>query len=177
MARQNGQATWVTPASNILEGDDASSTATVRIFTATERMTVVEVGAITNAIAAEGAAVAVGTLFAFTASLRTCGTPANDMVIPVFTAAFAAEGGIGGDPSVLNFDNAHQIPSGIITNTLGTATTCSVLRAYCEQTIPKGGQLVLKVTTGGAATSRVIFYAKAYYDGAGLVEPADVDSN
>jgi hypothetical protein len=177
MARQHGQATWVTPSSNAALGDDASSTSTRRIFTATERMTVVEVGAVVG-----DSAHVPNTSFAFTASKRQCGVAANDMVIPVFTAAFAAEGGPGGDPSVLNFDNANQIPNGIITNTLGTATgfgasSKCVLRAFCEVSLDKGDQLVIAVTTGGGASSTAIFYATAFYDGKGLVEPQDADSN
>jgi hypothetical protein len=176
MARQHGQATWTTPSSAAALGDDASSTSTRRIFTATERMTVVEVGAV-----AADSAHAPSVAFAFTASKRSCGIAANDMVVPVFTAKFAAEGGPGGDPSVQNFDNANQIPNGIITNTLGllpVAGGCpNVLRAFCEVSLEKGDQLVLGVTTGGGASSTVVFYATAFYDGKGLVEPNDVDSN
>ena len=172
MARQNGQATFETPSSNAALGDDASSTSTVRAFTAWERMTVVEVGA-----CAEVSTGLPGVGFAYTVSKRTGGVAANDMVIPVFKAAFAAEGGVGGDSSVNNFDNANQIPNGIITNTAGLLTGGKCLRAYTEVTLDKGDQIVFKVTSAGAGSSTVVFYAKTYLDGAGIVEAADVDSN
>lgn len=179
MARQNGQLTWVSPIANAALGDDASSTSTRRIFVATERVTVVEVGVmITNSSAGPNAS------FAFTASIRTGGDSTTDAIIPVFTAPFAAEGGVAGDPSTLNFDNAHAITNGIITNTLSLtpftgfgASDLPCLRAYCEASLNKSDQLVFKVTTGGGASSVCAFYAKAYLNGAGIVEACDVDSN
>jgi hypothetical protein len=176
--RQNGQATWITPSpvSGAL-GDDASSTSTKRIFTATERMTVTEFGAIVD-----DSAHVPSTAFAFKALVRKAGVAANDLVVPAFVAAFAAEGGVGGDPSNQNFDNANQIPNGIVTNTAGVATGFGalgkpVLRAFCEVSLDKGDQFVIAVTTGGGASSTCMFYATAYYDGKGLVENNDADSN
>lgn len=178
MARQNGQATFETPLSDAAFGDAADSTSTQRAFTAWERMTVVEVGCKAEAgVATAGDTALPGVNFAYTVSKRTGGDVGNDVVIPVFTAAFAAEGGVGGDPSVNNFDNANQIPNGIITNTQGLLTGGKCLRAYTEVTLDKGDQLVFKVTGAGAGGSLVVFYAKTYLDGAGLVEAADVDSN
>jgi hypothetical protein len=177
MARQNGQLTFQTPvpptvASPTVLGDDASSTATVRVFTATERITVCEVGA----IAGDSANVPDAS-FAFTASKRSGGDTAGDILIDVFTAAFAAEGGPGGDPSVQNFDNANRISGNVITNTAGLLAGGKALRAFCEVTLQKGDQIVFKVTGDGGGTSTVVFYARAYCDGAGLVEANDVDSN
>jgi hypothetical protein len=178
MARQNGQATWISPVSNAALGDDASSTSTRRAFVATERMTVTEVGAIVT-----DSAHVPTTTFAFKVNKRIGGDSTSDMVIPVFKAAFSAEGGIGGDSSNNNFDNANQITNGIITNTAGQATVgfgaahLPVLRAYTEVSLDKGDMLVFQVTTGGGASSVCAFYATAYYDGKGLVESADVDSN
>jgi len=178
MARQNGQATFETPLSNAAFGDAGDSTSTQRAFTAWERMTVVEVGCKAEAgVATTGDTALPGVGFAFTVSKRTGGDVGNDMVIPVWKAAFAAEGGVGGDPSILNFDNANQIPNGVITNTLGLLKGGKCLRAFTEVTLDKGDQLVFKVTNAGAAGSLVVFYAKTYLDGAGLVEVNDVDSN
>jgi hypothetical protein len=171
MARQNGQLTFQTPSSAAALGDDLNSTATRRVFTATERCTVVEDGALASTTTSPGSAVV------WKAVYRPLGVAANDTVIPVFKAAFAAEGGVSGDPSINGFDNANQIPSGLITNTASTWVKGSVQRAYCEQTLNKGDQIVLQVTTGGASGALAIFYAKAYCDGAGLVEACDVDSN
>lgn len=170
--RQNGQFTFQTPSSNAALGDDASSTSTRRIFTATERVTVVEIGAM-----AEDSAHVPNSSFAFKALKRTGGNSANDVVVPVFTSGFAAEGGVGGDPSTAGFNNANQIANGIVTNTAALLTAGKALRAYCEVSLDKGDQLVLAVTTGGGASSTCVFYAKAYPDGAGLVESNDVDSN
>jgi hypothetical protein len=173
MARQNGQLTFQTPTfgTTTTLGDDLNSTSTKRIFTATERCTVVEVGALATGVTAPGVAVV------FKAVYRPLGVAANDTVIPVFKAAFAAQGGVSGDPSVNGFDNANQIPSGLITNTAASWVLGKVIRAYCEQTLNKGDQIVLQVTTGGASGATAVFYAKAYCDGAGIVEACDVDSN
>lgn len=178
MARQNGQTTWISPVSNAALGDDASSTSTRRAFVATERMTVTEVGAIVT-----DSAHVPNASFAFKVAKRIGGDTTSDFVIPVFKAAFAAEGGPGGDSSVSNFDNANQIASGIITNTAGAvgngfgASAKAVLRAFTEVSLDKGDMLVFIVTTGGGASSVCAFYATAYYDGKGLVETNDADSN
>lgn len=177
MARQNGTAhSWFTPTSNASLGDDASSTSTRRIFTAIERVTVVEFGAIIGDHAHVPNA-----SFAFKALTRVGGDSANDAVVPAFKAAFAAEGGPGGDSSNSGFDNANQLANGIVTNAASgfsaTPDTSQALRAYCEVTLNKGDQFVLAVTTGGGASSTVVFYAKAFADGAGLIEACDVDSN
>jgi hypothetical protein len=144
-------------------------------------MTLVEVGAIVGDIAHVPS-----NAFAFKAFKRTCGDSASDFTIPLFKSTFAAEGGVSGDPSILNNDFANQLPNGIVTNTAalaagnigfgGSPQKC-VLRAYTELTFAKGDQLVIAVTTGGGASSTVVFYAKAYYDGSGLVEDVDADSN
>lgn len=172
MARQNGQFTWVTPISNAALGDDASSTSTRRIFVATERVTVTEVGAI-----ATDSAHVPSSAFAFKVNKRTGGNSANDVVIPVWKAAFAAQGGPGGDPSVANFDNANAIASGIITNTAASFAAGTCLRAFTEIALDKGDMLVFVVTTGGGASSIASFYATCFADGKGLVEANDIDSN
>ena len=170
MARQNGQFTWQTPVDTTL-GDSTAAAAKVRVFTATERCTVVEVGA----VAGDSANVP-DSGFSYRVNKRTGGVVANDAIIPVWTAEFAAEGGVSGDPSILNFDNANAIPAGLITNlqSLFLAGTC--LRAYTETSLEKGDQLVFEVV-GTSAGDTVVFYAKCYPDGAGLVEANDVDSN
>ena len=89
--------------------------------------------------------------------------------------AYAAQGGISGDPSINGFDNANAISGGIITNTAASFVAGSALRAYCEQALNKGDELVFEVV--GATAGQVAFYAKTYADGAGLVETNDVDSN
>ena len=170
MSRINGQFTFQAPTSDTFLGDDLTSTSLLRIFTATERCTVVEVGILQTSVAA-------GVGFSFRALKRTGGVSTNDTVVNVFKAAFAAQGGAGGDPSVSNFDNANQIASGVITNTAGTAGLGKALRAFCEVSLDKGDQIVLDVVDAGAATSKGVFYAKAYPMGAGLVESNDVDSN
>lgn len=170
MARQNGQFTWQTPVGTTL-GDSTAAAAKVRVFTATERCTVVEVGA----IAGDSLNVPAST-FTFRVLKRVGGVAANDSVIPVWTAEFAAEGGVSGDPSILNFDNANAIPSGIITNTAAELGGGECLRAYTETSLEKGEQLVFEVV-GTSAGDTVVFYAKCYPDGAGLVETNDVDSN
>src|SRR6266478_6455748 len=93
---------------------NSDSTNFIPLIRATERMTVVEFG-----VFADDSNNVPGTTFAFKAVKRTGGNSANDLTVPAFTAAFAAEGGPGGDPSNQNFDNANQIPSGIVTNTAG----------------------------------------------------------
>lgn len=163
MARQNGQFTFHTPASNAALGDAASSTATRRIFTAIERCTVVEFGAM-----AEDSANVPSSAFAFKAFKRSGGNSANDITVDAFTAANAAEAGPVGNVKLVN---------GIVTNTLALLTAGKALRAYCEVTLDKGDQLVLAVTTSGGGASTVVFYAKVFADGAGIVEAADVDSN
>lgn len=172
MSRMNGQLTFQSPSNNTALGDDASSASTLRCFTATERVTIVEVGA----VAIDSAHVP-NSSFAFRAIKRTGGNSANDIVVDLFTAPFAAEGGVAGDSSVLNFDNAHAIASGIVTNTAALLTAGKCLRAYCEVSLDKGDQICLDITTGGGALSVVVFYAKAYPNGAGIVESNDVDSN
>lgn len=170
MSRMNGQFTFQTPsASTGVGGDNLNSTATVRTFTATERTTLVEVGLVPDTTPSS--------LLAFTVSHRVGGTAGSDSIIAVFKAAFAAEGGVSGDPSVNGFDNANQIPNGIITNTAGDAAGGKALRAYCEASLEKGDQIVFKVTTADGSARLGTFYAKAYPMGAGLVESNDVDSN
>jgi hypothetical protein len=170
MARQNGQLTFQSPSTaTATGGDDLNTAAKCRMFTATERVTVVEVGVDPDTTPSA--------LFAFRVNKRTGGTAGSDSVISVFTSGFAAEGGIGGDPSVSGFDEANKIPNGIITNTLGLAKGGKTLRAYCEVSLDKGDQLVFEVWTPDGSTRRGTFYAKAYCDGAGLIEGNDVDSN
>lgn len=172
MARQNGQLTFQTPVGSAsVLGDSTAAAAKIRVFTATERMTVVEVGA----IAGDSANVP-DLNFTFRVNYRTGGVVANDIVIPVWKAAFAAQGGIAGDPSVLNFDNANSIANGLITNTAAGLTAGKALRAFTEYSLNKGDQLVFEVV-GTSAGDTVIFYARAYCDGSGLVEACDVDSN
>jgi hypothetical protein len=170
MARQNGQITFQTPVGTTL-GDSTTSAAKVRVFTATERITVVEVGA----VAGDSANVPAST-FSYRVLKRTGGVVANDVIQPVWKAAFAAEGGIAGDPSIQNFDNGNAIPNGLITNLLSLFTAGKCLRAHTEVSLDKGDQLVFEVV-GTSAGDTVVFYAKAYLDGAGLVEANDVDSN
>lgn len=170
MARQNGQLTWATPVGTTL-GDSTASATKVRVFTATERTTVVEVGA----IAGDSANVPANT-FSYRVLKRTGGVVANDVIQPVWKAAFAAQGGIAGDPSVLNFDNANAIANGLITNTASGLTAGKALRAFTEISLDKADQLVFEVV-GTSAGDTVVFYAKCYCDGAGLVEACDVDSN
>lgn len=172
MSRMNGQYTFQSPQSNAALGDDTSSTATLRIFTAIERCTVVEVGA----VAADSAHVP-SSAFSFRALKRTGGVAANDVVVDLFTAAFAAEGGVAGDPSTLNFNNANAIPSGVVTNLAAGLTAGKALRAFCEVSLDKGDQIVLDVVAAGGASSTAVFYAKVFPNGAGLVEANDVDSN
>ena len=175
MARQNGQLTWQSPSavsgSAVVGGDDLNATAAnkIRMFTATERVTVVEVGVVPDTD--------LSTSFAFDVLKRTGGTAGSDGVIDVFTSVFAAEGGPGGDPSVSNFDAANKITSGIITNTGGLAKAGKCLRAYCEVTLSKGDQLVFRISTADGSARKGTFYAKVYCDGAGLIESNDVDSN
>ena len=172
MARQNGQATFITIGT---PGPiNAAAANIVQACAVWERMTVVEVGAING-----NQAVPPGANFAFTVSKRSNAdtSGASDVVIPVFKAAFAAEGGPGGDSSNLNFDNANQIPNGIITNTQNLLIDAKCLRAYCEETFDKGDQIIFTITSGGTSSSTVFFYAKTYLDGAGLIESNDVDSN
>ncbi len=172
MARQNGQYTFQTPVGSAsVLGDSTASAAKIRTFTAIERMTVVEVGAICG----DSLNVPANT-FSYRVNKRTGGVAANDTVIPVWKAAFAAEGGISGDPSINGFDNANAIASGLITNTASGLTAGKALRAYTEVSLDKGDQLVFEVV-GTSAGDTVVFYAKAYLDGAGLVEACDVDSN
>jgi hypothetical protein len=172
MSRMHGQFTWQTPQTAAVRGDDTSSAAVSRIFTASERCTVVEVGVI-----AGDSANPPNTAFAFRALKRTGGDSSADTVVDVFKSTFAAEGGPGGDPSVQGFDNANAIASGIITNTAGLLVGGKALRAYCEVALEKGDQLVLDITTGGGASTTGVFYAKCYPNGAGLVETNDVESN
>jgi hypothetical protein len=175
MARQNGQFTWITPtpgtaASSKLSGDSTATAGVVRGFVATERVTVVEVGA----IAVDSTAVP-GSAFTFRVKKRTGALIANDVIVPVFKSGFAAEGGPGGDPSNSGFDNANAISGGVITNTVPSFVAGSALRAYCEQGLDKGDALVFEVV--GNTAGQVAFYAKCYADGAGLIEANDVDSN
>jgi hypothetical protein len=172
MARQNGQYTWETPQSNAALGDDTSSTSTRRIFTAYERVSVVEVGA----VAVDSSHVP-NSSFTYRVKKRTGGNSANDVVIDVFTAAYAAEGGVAGDPSVSGFDVANKITNGIITNTGAKFVAGTCLRAFCEVSLDKGDQLVFEVVAGGGASSVAVFYAKVFPNGAGLVEANDIDSN
>lgn len=175
MSRMNGQLTFQSPSAvsgtNAVGGDDLNATAgnKVRMFTATERVTIVEVGVVPD--------VDLGVAFAFDVLKRSGGTVGFDGVISVFKAAFAAEGGPGGDPSVQGFDEANKIPSGIITNTLALALAGKCLRAYCEVSLDKGDQIVFRISTANGTAATGTFYAKAYPMGAGLVEAADVDSN
>lgn len=172
MARQNGQLTWATPVGSAsVLGDSTASMAKIRVFTATERVTVVEVGA----IAGDSANVPANT-FTYRVLKRTGGVVANDTVIDVFTAEFAAPGGPGGGPSDNGFDHANKIASGVITNTLALLTAGKALRAYCEVALEKADQLVFEVV-GPSAGDTVVFYARAYPDGSGIVESSDVDSN
>lgn len=172
MARQNGQLTFQTPVgSATVLGDSVASAAKIRVFTATERLTVVEVGA----IAGDSANVP-DSAFSYRVLKRTGGVVANDVIQPVWKAAFAAEGGIAGDPSILNFDNGNAIPNGLITNTLSLFTAGKALRAYTEISLDKGDQLVFEVV-GTSSGDTVVFYARVYCDGSGLVESCDVDSN
>lgn len=172
MARQNGQVTFETPVGSAsVLGDSTATAAKIRVFTAWERMTIVEVGALA------GDSLNVPDLnFSYRVNKRTGGVAADDMIVPVWKAAFAAEGGPSGDPSVLNFDNANSIPNGLITNTAALLTAGKCLRAYTEVSLDKGDQLVFEVV-GTSAGDTVVFYAKGYLDGAGLVEACDVDSN
>lgn len=172
MARQNGQLTFQTPVgSATVLGDSTASAAKIRVFTATERMTIVEVGALCG----DSANVPANT-FSYRVNKRVGGVVANDVVIPVWKAAFAAQGGIQGDPSVYNFDNANAIAAGLILNTAAGLTAGKALRAYTETSLDKGDQLVFEVV-GTSAGDTVIFYARGYCDGSGLVESCDVDSN
>lgn len=172
MARQNGQLTFQTPVGSAsVLGDSTASAAKIRTFTATERMTIVEVGA----IAGDSLNVPANT-FSFRVNYRTGGVAANDVVIPVWKAAYAAQGGASGDPSVLNFDNANAIANGLITNTASGLTAGKALRAFTEYSLNKGDQLVFEVV-GTSAGDTVVFYARGYCDGSGLVESCDVDSN
>lgn len=172
MARQNGQYTFQTPVGSAsVLGDSTASAAKIRTFTAIERMTIVEVGAVagdsTNVPSSN---------FSYRVLKRTGGVAANDTIIPVWTAPFSAEGGISGDPSINGFDNANAISGGLITNTASLFTAGKCLRAYTEVSLDKGDQLVFEVV-GTSAGDTVVFYAKAFLDGAGLVEANDVDSN
>lgn len=175
MARQNGQLTFQSPSAvsgaNVVGGDDLNATAgnKVRMFTATERVTVVEVGVVPDTD--------LSTSFAFDVLKRSGGTAGSDGVIDVFTSVFAAEGGPGGDPSVSNFDAANKIASGIITNVGGLAKAGKCLRAFCEVGLNKGDQLVFRVSTADGSARKGTFYARAYCDGSGLVEANDIDSN
>ena len=170
MARQNGQLTFQTPSTITgTGGDDLNSTNTRRTFTATERLTVVEVGLVPDTDPS--------TSLTFSVLKRVGGTSGSDGVIDVFTAAFAAEGGPGGDPSVSNFDAANKIASGIITNTAGLAKAGKCLRAFCEVSLNKGDQLVFKVNAADGSARLGTFYARVYCDGSGLVESNDIDSN
>lgn len=172
MARQNGQLTFQTPiASATVLGDSTAAAAKIRVFTATERITVVEVGAISS-----DSTNVPSSAFSYRVLKRTGAVAANDVIQPVWKAQFAAQGGVSGDPSILNFDNANQIASGLITNTLALLTAGKALRAFTEISLDKGDQLVFEVV-GTSAGDFVVFYAKAYCDGAGLVESNDVDSN
>lgn len=169
MARQHGQFTFETPSTATL-GDNLADTATLRIFTAYERCTVVEVGVIPDADAPDAS-------FSFRALKRVGGSTGSDTVISVFKSQFAAEGGVAGDPSILNFDEANKIPNGVITNTLALAEAGKALRAYCEVTLNKGDQIVLDVVAASGTAATGVFYAKAYPGGAGLVDDNDVESN
>ncbi len=172
MARQNGQYTFQTPVGTTL-GDSTTSAGKVRVFTAIERCTIVEVGAIAgDSLNVPNAS------FSYRVLKRTGGVAANDAIQPVWKAAFAAEGGVSGDPSILNFDNANAIPNGLITNTLALLTAGKSLRALTEISLAKGEQLVFEVVgTSAGGTDPVVFYAKGYPNGAGIVESVDVDSN
>jgi hypothetical protein len=178
MARQNGQATFQTPGSNAIAvtanalGDDTSSTSTRRVFLATERMTVVEVGAV-----ATDSANVPGAGFTYRVKKRTGGASANDIVIDVFASAFAAEGGPGGDPSTAGFNLANAIANGIITNTAAKLKAGTCLRAFCEVSLDKGDQLVFEVVASGGASSVAAFYATVWFNSKSLVEQNDVESN
>jgi hypothetical protein len=166
----HGQLTFQTPLSTTTPGDDLTSTSTVRAFVATERVTVVEVGCVSTISTANP-----GAGFGFTASKRVGADATADVLIDVFKSQFAAEGGVAGDPSILNFDAANRIANNkLLGSTSFTGGKC--LRAYCEVTLDKGDMIVFKVTNAGAASSKGAFYAKTYCDGAGLVEANDVES-
>lgn len=171
MSRSHGQLTFQSSL-GVADppGDDLTSTATVRAFVATERVTVVEVGCVSTDSTADP-----GVGFGFTASKRVGAVIANDILIDVFRSAFAAEGGVAGDPSILNFDAANRIANNKLLGSVGF-TGGKALRAYCEVTLDKGDMIVFKVTNAGAAGSQGCFYAKTYCDGAGLVESNDVES-
>jgi hypothetical protein len=171
MARGNGQLTWCTPVGSAAVLGDGSDGGEDSIFTATERVTVVEVGAICG-----DSTNVPSSAFSFRVLKRTGGVAANDVIQPVWKAAFAAEGGVSGDPSILNFDNANAISGGLITNTLASLTAGKCLRAFTEVSLDKADQLVFEVV-GTSAGDTVVFYAKAYCNGAGIVESCDVDSN
>jgi hypothetical protein len=171
----NGQFTFQSPSAvsgaNVVGGEDLNVAAgnKVRMFTATERVTIVEVGVVPD--------VDLAAAFAFDVLKRIGGTAGSDGVISLFTAEFAAEGGPGGDPSIQGFDEGNKIPSGIVTNTLLKAKAGKALRAYCEVSLDKGDQIVFRVSTANGTAATGTFYAKAYPMGAGLVENNDVDSN
>lgn len=175
MSRMNGQLTWITPVVGTTAaplGDDANGAAgtVTRVFVATERCTVVEVGAIpllSSAVIADA--------FAFTVSKRIGGVVANDTVIHVWTSVFAAEGGVSGDPSTLNFNFANEISSGIISAGTSGCPAGSCLRAYTETTLDKGDMLAFKITTANGTACQIAWYAKVNLMGAGLVESNDVD--
>jgi len=175
MSRMNGQLTWITPVVGTTAaplGDDANQANGVvtRVFVATERVTVVEVGAVPLL-----STTPLLDAFAFTVSKRVGGVVANDSVISVFKSAFAAEGGVAGDPSVSGFDEANKITSGIISPTSANCAAGHTLRAFCEVSLDKGDMLVFKQTTANGAACQIAYYAKVYPMGAGLVESNDVE--
>lgn len=167
MGRQNGQLTWITPtpgtaATGKISGDSTATAGIVRGFVATERVTVVEVGA----VAVDSTAVP-GASLTYRVKKRTAALIANDVIVDLYTAANAAESGTAAGNSALS--------GGIVTNTAASFTAGKCLRAYCEVTLDKGDELCFEVV--GNTAGQVAFYAKTYPDGAGLTESNDVDSN
>lgn len=177
MSRMNGENHFksgvaITPGTGAIVGDTAATNGFVKMYVAHQRTTVTEVGCIAiDSTHVPSAA------FTFRVKKRTGALIANDIVVPVFKAAFAAQGGPGGDPSVSNFDNANQIPNGIITNTAAGLVGGTCLRAFCEVSLDKGDAIVFEVVANGGALSVVNFYANGHLDGSGLIEANDRDSN
>lgn len=98
-------------------------------------------------------------------------TPAPSNAFPVQVLApslsFAANGTTAGS----------RTSGSEVTNAGGNLLPGTMLRAYTEADFAKGDLLVFMVTAAGAATSRVMFYARGYQGAAELIAPADVDSN
>ncbi len=184
MARQHGQVPFVTATNSGSLGDDLNNTSAVgvRIFTATERVTIDEVGCIFGDIANYPAAT-----FAFKVAQRVFTFPAGvatktDTTIPLFKSSFAAEGGSGATPILVgtidSFTSANNLTNNIVVagNVSVTTGKGNCLRAFTEVTLQKGDQLVFIITTTGGASKTGVFYASGYYSGKGLVEAQDVES-